>query len=384
MAEEKDGDQSRKLTAVDLFCGGGGISCGLERAGFTVLAGADNEPTYLQSYKVNFPEALALGHDLSETPAAQVMQEAGIKRGGLDLLAGGPPCQGFSKNVPRKNRYLEDPKNQLIAAFLRFAEASMPRFILMENVAEMKAGFDGAYTHLLLEALESKHLGYAVTHRVLHAPDFGVPQRRRRAFFLASRDGEQVSLPEPTHSKTAGPDLFTPGAYVSVWDAISDLPPLEHGEGVSPCGYVTEAQNEFQRWARRGSQKADGEVHNHVARRLQPTQYERLSSLEPGQGMRDLPERLQAKSGYSGAYGRLTKAMIAPTITRWVFHPGSGRFGHPVQPRVITIREAARLQAFPDCFRFVGTYIQQSHQVGNAVPPLLAERIGLAVAAQGA
>lgn len=379
MSEEKPSDCLRRLTAVDLFCGGGGISCGLERAGFRVLAGVDNEPTYLQSYKVNFPNALSLGHDLSEVTAAQVMQEVGIQRGRLDLLAGGPPCQGFSKNVPRKNRYLEDPKNQMVAAFLRFAEASMPRFILMENVAEMKAGFDGAYTHLLLEALESKHLGYAVTHQVLHAPDFGVPQRRRRAFFLATRDGEQVSLPQPTHSKP-GPvlDLFAPGDYVSVWDAISDLPPLEHGEGVSPCDYRAEPQNDFQRWARLGSNT----VYNHVARKLQPTQYERLSCLEPGQGMRDLPERLRAKSGYSGAYGRLTKTMIAPTITRWVFHPGSGRFGHPVQARVITIREAARLQAFPDSFRFAGTYIQQSHQVGNAVPPLLAEQIGRAMTAQ--
>jgi len=383
MSKQKNGCRAQELTALDLFCGGGGISCGLERAGFRVLAGVDNEPTYIQSYRVNFPKALSLAHDLSETPAVQVMQEAGIKRGCLDVLAGGPPCQGFSKNVPRKNRYLEDPKNQLVAAFLRFAEASMPRFILMENVAEMKEGFDGAYTSLLLEALESKHLGYAVTHRVLHAPDFGVPQRRRRAFFLASRDGEQVEMPHPTHSKCAeGGDLFAPTSYVTVWDAISDLPPLEHGEGISPCGYETEPQNDFQRWARLGSEDVD-QVYNHVARKLQPTQYERLSSLEPGQGMRDLPEHLRTKSGYSGAYGRLTRTMIAPTITRWVFHPGSGRFGHPVQPRVITIREAARLQAFPDSFRFAGTYIQQSHQVGNAVPPLLAERIGLAVAARG-
>jgi DNA (cytosine-5)-methyltransferase 1 len=380
MLEKKHSYRGRELTAVDLFCGGGGISCGLERAGFRVLAGVDNEPTYLQSYKINFPNSVSLGHDLSEISAAQVMQEIDIERGRLGILVGGPPCQGFSKNVPRKNRYMEDPKNQLVAAFLRFAEASMPRFILMENVAEMKEGFDGAYTNLLLEALESKHLGYAVTHRVLHAPDFGVPQRRRRAFFLASRDGEQVTLPIPTHRKPAvGPDLFAPGVYVTVWDAISDLPPLEHGEGVSPCDYETQPQNEFQKWARQSSET----VYNHVARKLQPTQYERLSFLEPGQGMRDLPEHLRAKSGYSGAYGRLTKSMVAPTITRWVFHPGSGRFGHPVQPRVITIREAARLQAFPDSFRFAGTYIQQSHQVGNAVPPLLAERIGLAVAAQG-
>ncbi len=380
MNEEKYDYRLRQLTAIDLFCGCGGISCGLERAGFNILAGVDNEPTYTQSFQVNFPNAISLGHDLSKITAAQVMEEIGIKAGSLDILAGGPPCQGFSKNVPRRNRYREDPKNQLVAAFLRIAEAAMPRFILMENVAEMKEGFDGAYTNLLLEALELKHLGYTVAHRVLHAPDFGVPQRRRRTFFLASRDAEKVDLPFPTHSKSSNDlNIFASVPYVTVWDAIGDLPPLEHGEGISPCEYESEAQSEFQRWARLGSRQ----IHNHVARKLRPMQYERLSSLEPGQGMRDLPDHLQAKSGYSGAYGRLTKSMIAPTITRWVFHPGSGRFGHPVQPRVITIREAARLQAFPDSFQFVGTYIQQSHQVGNAVPPLLAERIGLAVAAQG-
>ncbi len=367
------------LTAVDLFCGAGGISCGLERAGFKILAGIDNESAYLQSFESNFPNAVSLPHDLSQISAVEVMAAIGIRKGSLDLLAGGPPCQGFSKNVPRKNRYLEDPKNQLVAAFLRFAEACMPRFILMENVAEMQKGFSGAYTDLLLETLQSKHLGYNVTHCVLDAPEFGVPQRRRRAFFLASRDGEPLAFPAPTHSKTKdNSDLFAAEAPVTVWEAFGDLPALKHGTGVSPCAYPTEPQNGFQKWARQGSET----IYNHVARKLQPIQFERLSSLEPGQGLRDLPEHLRVKSGYSGAYGRLTKSMIAPTITRWVFHPGSGRFGHPVEPRVITVREAARLQAFPDTFQFAGTYIQQSHQVGNAVPPLLAEKIGLALAAR--
>ncbi len=187
-----------------------------------------------------------MGYDLSEISAVNVMQEIGVKREGLDVLAGGLPCQEFSKNVPRRNRYLEDPKNQLVAAFLRFAEAAMPRFILMENVAEMKGGFDGAYTNLLQESLKSKHLGYTVTHRVLHAPDFGVPQRRRCTFFLASRDAEQVNLPKPTHGKpSSAPNLFALGSHVTVWDALGDLPPLEYSEGVSPCDYESGAQNEF-------------------------------------------------------------------------------------------------------------------------------------------
>lgn len=372
MREKITQNISTRMTAIDLFSGCGGISCGLERAGFRVLAGIDSDNLCLQTYKINFPQALSLMRDLSKTEPCVLMDEIGLTRGALDLLAGGPPCQGFSKNVPRRNRYLEDPKNQLIATFLHYADALRPRFILMENVAEMKAGFEGAYTSLLIESLEAKHLGYTVQHSVINAPDYGVPQRRRRTFFLASRDAENIVFPAATHTKIGGSDLFTPQSHVLVWDAIGDLPVLEHGEGIELWNYAAPPQNEFQRWVRQGN----NHVYNHIARRLQPTQYQRLALLEPGQGIKDLPDELRPKSGYSGAYGRLTKSMVAPTITRWVFHPGSGRFGHPVQARVITIREAARLQAFPDTFRFDGTYIQQSHQVGNAVPPLLAEIIG--------
>lgn len=219
-------------------------------------------------------------------------------------------------------------------------------------------------------------VGSTVKYGVLYAPDFGVPQRRRRAFFLASRDNEPFVFPSPTHFEMHDSlSLFENNTYVKVWEAIGDLPELQHGEGTDVGQYENLPFHSFQEWARGESQQ----IYNHIARKLQPTQYERLSSIEPGQGIKDLPEKLRPKQGYSGAYGRLTKDMIAPTITRWVFHPGSGRFGHPVTPRVITIREAARLQAFPDSFRFLGTYIQQSHQVGNAVPPLLIQNLGKAI-----
>ena len=360
------------MKAVDLFCGCGGLSAGLRSAGFEVAAGVDFDAASLQTYRENFPQGQAFQADLTDRNAADLLAEIGLRPGEVDLLAGGPPCQGFSKNVPRRNRSSDDPRNQLMGAFLRYVEAWRPRFLLIENVAEMKRGFEGAYTDLLTETLEAKNLGYRVAHYGIDASDYGLPQRRRRAFFLASRDNEPLCLPPPTHGNGNGNAGFTLRSPVSVWDALSDLPVLEHGEGRSICEYATPPQNEFQAWARRHSPN----LHNHIARKLQPKQFARLSFLLPGQGLRDLPDELRPKSGYSGAYGRLTKEMLASTITRWVFHPGSGRFGHPVQPRVITIREAARLQGFPDSFHFTGTYIQQSHQIGNAVPPLLAEIIG--------
>jgi DNA (cytosine-5)-methyltransferase 1 len=159
--------------------------------------------------------------------------------------------------------------------------------------------------------------------------------------------------------------------HVSVWEAIGDLPSLKHGDGEEIGEYACAPFSDYQRAVR----NCGGAVTNHVARLLRPTQYERLASIEPGQGLKDLPVHLRTRGGYSGAYGRLTKDMVAPTITRWVFHPGSGRWGHPVDIRTLTIREAARIQGFPDSFDFVGSFTQRAGQLGNAVPPLLARKI---------
>jgi len=364
----------KKPLAVDLFSGCGGISCGLKLAGFQIIAGVDVEPKYINSFAHNFPEAKALTTDLSITSGKEFMNSLGLIEGELDLLAGGPPCQGFSKNVPRKNRILESSNNQLIKTFLDYAEALQPKMVLMENVAEMKNGFDQTYTEEVIFRLEKA--GYTVTSVVLNAADYGVPQRRRRAFFLANRLGVKFDLPPVTHypikkESDAQIQLLTPISHISVWDAIGDLPSVANGEKAEKVKYASEPLNDFQKWARTDSTF----VINHSARNLKDLQFQRLASLQPGQGLKDLPKKLQVKGGYSGAYGRLTKEMIAPTITRWVFHPGSGRWGHPVDVRTLTIREAARIQGFPDVFQFIGSFTQQAGQLGNAVPPLLAYRV---------
>ena len=362
------------LTAIDLFCGCGGISKGLQDAGFEILAGVDIEPNYICTFSHNFPNAESLQIDLAETSPEEFMQTVGINRGELDLLAGGPPCQGFSKNVPRKNRFLEDPRNKLIEVFLNYCEALQPRFIILENVAEMKNGFDQIYTDEILSRLE----GYTITQMTLNAADYGVPQRRRRAFFIANRENIKFKPPPQTHSKDEV-DLFALPNYVTVWQAIGDLPSKKHTENKDvPCKYACLPISDYQKSMRNGNQT----VKNHVARQLQPKQFERISSLKAGQGLKDLPEHLQTKGGYSGAYGRLTKEMVSPTITRWVFHSGSGRWGHPVDKRLLTIREIARIQSFPDDFEFIGSYTQRAGQLGNAVPPLLAQKIVESMLAQ--
>ena len=364
------------MKAIDLFCGCGGISSGLRSAGFEIIAGIDVDRKYIATFRHNFRESISIDGDLLSITPEDFMNKIGIKRGELDILAGGPPCQGFSKNVPRKYRFLEDPKNLLINRFLDYCEAVSPNIVLMENVAEMKNGFSQLYTEEIVDRLQNE--GYSISHAVLNAADYGVPQRRRRAFFIGIKSNITPRFPQPTHSNDpANGSLFDLRDHVSVWEAIGDLPPVKHGEGAAVSDYDKSPFSEYQK-AMRGYQNR---LHNHVARRLQPMQYQRLAALKPGQGLQDLPEHLKVNGGYSGAYGRLTKDMIAPTITRWVFHPGSGRWGHPEEIRTLTIREVARIQGFSDAFTFVGSYNDQAGQLGNAVPSLLAQRIGEKLAA---
>lgn len=356
------------LKALDLFCGCGGISAGLKMSDVEVVAGIDNNKEYAKTFEHNFKSSKYLNIDLSKVTPKELGSILKLHPENLDILVGGPPCQGFSKNVPRKHRFLDDENNQLIRSFLSNCEYFLPNFILMENVAEMRNSFRQTYTQEILERLQN--LGYSVNHKVLNAADYGIPQRRRRAFFIARRDLKMPEFPMRTHykdSKYKESNLFCTSFHVNVWDAIGDLPNLQHDEGDNPCQYKCTAFSDYQKVVRNGSNL----VSNHVSRPLRDRQFARLNSLLPGQGVKDLPDHLKVKAGYSGAYGRLTKEMVAPTITRWVFHPGSGRWGHPEDIRLITIREAARIQGFLDNFEFVGSYNQQAGQIGNAVPPLL-------------
>lgn len=359
------------LKVIDLFCGCGGLSAGLREAGFEILAGIDVESNYLQSFTENFKEAKSINTNISELDPNMLMNELGLQKGELDLLVGGPPCQGFSKNVPKSQRSLNSENNKLVNEFLYYCEQINPKWILMENVAEMRNGFEQHYTQEIMNRLTKA--GYKIIHDVFNSVDFGVPQNRRRAFFIARRDGLQPITPKPTHFKaTDGTSLDITNTYISVWDAISDLKPLKQGEGSSPDEYVCKPKNTYQSYMRDKCKV----VYNHIAKSMSKKQYERMSYLKPGQGIKDLPPELRPKGGYSGAYGRLTKDMIMPTITRWVFHFGSGRWGHPVDLRLITIREAARLHSFKDSFIFKGSYNDQAGQIGNAVPPLLAKAMG--------
>jgi DNA (cytosine-5)-methyltransferase 1 len=363
------------LKVIDLFCGCGGLSCGFTQEGFEVLAGVDINKQALTTFSHNFPQALAIPGDLSKLEPEWLRRNLNLEKGELDCLIGGPPCQGFSKNVPATLRSLDDPRNKLMEVYLSFVKEFNPKAILIENVAEVVKAYENTVSEDIL--VELGKLGYQAEVKALNIAEYGIPQLRRRAFFLASRVGP-IKFPTASHTKDSPNkqlsfELFenTPKPFVSVWEAIGDLPSLESGEGQNPIKYQTFPQTEYQELMRNG----DTLVYDHVARKLSPIQLERIKSLGEGEGMVNLPEHLRPLKGYSGAYGRLYPQEPARTITRWVFHPGSGRFGHPYDNRVITIREAARLQSFPDWFVFKGTYIKKSHQVGEAVPPLMGRKL---------
>jgi DNA (cytosine-5)-methyltransferase 1 len=355
------------VRVLDLFSGCGGMSWGLRKGGFHIVAGIDKDEMALQTFRLNHPEAIVACEDLATLDPETWLSEAQLEAASIDCIVGGPPCQGFSKNVPRSQRFLDDERNGLVKTFLEFARVVRPRIVIMENVAEIVRAFDGAFTEEILTLLSS--WGYAADVQILDAADYGIPQHRRRAFFFGSLN-DKVQFPAPTHfAKDDLLPLFDndSAGHVSVWDAIGDLPGLTHGAGDDPADYEAAPVTLYQILMRQGARR----LQNHVARKLNPKQFERLASIQPGEGAKELPEHLRPKSHYSGAYGRLTKDMVARTLTRWMFHPGSGRYGHPVDIRTITIREAARLQSFSDDFIFTGSFTQASSQIGNSVPPLL-------------
>ena len=368
------------MNAVDLFCGCGGMSWGLKKLGFDVLLGIDSDAKYLQTFSQNFGDERAWHVDVKNVSGKMILERANLQPGELFLLCGGPPCQGFSKNTPRSQRLIDSDNNLLVRQFLRITKELKPQNVIIENVAEMRRGFEGQYTEEIMRELED--MGFSVINHVFDASDYGVPQRRKRTFFVGSRIKKHIDIPKPEFFKLTAnirntdPQIFDMfqaqmRPKVTVWDAISDLPRMEHTAGEYTGEYLMEPLTEYQVLMRQGCIKPK----NHQVRKLADKQFKRLQALRPGEGLKELPDELRTKGGYSGAYGRLQWTDIAPTITRWVFHPGSGRWGHPEDIRTLSIREIARIQSFTDDYLFSGSYTQMAGQLGNAVPPILMQKI---------
>ncbi|MEO1764968.1 MAG: DNA cytosine methyltransferase, partial [Cyanobacteria bacterium J06629_18] len=372
-----------KHTIIDLFAGAGGLSTGFHMAGFESLCAIDINSKALDTYSHNYPQARIINQDIQKINPSELRLLLGLKREELTALIGDPPCQGFSRNVTAGYRYLNDPRNLLYKTFLEYVKEFRPLYVLMENVPEILKAYGGVVRNDIHKELE--FIGYKVISASLNAANYGVPQTRSRAFFIASLDNKAPSVPEPTHKDLKNDfqqqlsifeSFLTP--IITVRDAIGDLPSLEAGEEYVNEYYPSSAQSDYQSLLRSKSKK----ITNHVARALSPIQMARANALKEGEDARNLPPELAPKKHYSGAYGRLFWDKPAKTITKWVFHPGSGRFFHPNQNRTITIREAARLHSYPDNFHFLGSYTNMAAQIGESVPPILAKAIAVSLLKQ--
>jgi DNA (cytosine-5)-methyltransferase 1 len=357
-------------TCVDLFAGAGGLSEGLRQAGFTILAANDFDEHAATTYKYNHPETIFFDGPIQNIEADHILERTGLKRGELFCLAGGPPCQAFS--VYNHQRGMHDERSGLFREYIRIVEGLYPKWIVMENVTGMSSVEGGLAIKEIIQSLTA--LGYSVECKTLKAEEYGVPQERRRIIFVGNRLGLPIRFPKPTHDGITRP-------FVNVEQAIMDLPEIGINDGSEEMDYTKEATCDFQRYARDASSK----VFNHISPNLSDINIKRLSYIKQGGSWRDIPVDLlpagmkkAKRSDHTKRYGRLSLQGLSSTILTKC-DPHWGAYFHPTQDRVISVREAARFQSFPDKFRFFGPKAEQYKQVGNAVPPLLAKAVAMEI-----
>jgi len=336
----------RTLTAVDSFAGAGGLSLGLMQAGWNIALAFDHDRVAVETYRHNLGSHVHQ-MDAEQLAAEELMHRAGLRPGECDLLAGGPPCQGFSL---QRRGSRQDPRNQLSLVFLGWVRRLRPKAFLIENVPAIRS-VRGRDVIAGVERVVAE-LGYGLSVRTVNALDYGAPQNRRRAFIVGMSGHREFVWPEPCRT------------HATVRDAISDLP----------------------------SPPVDGSCHKSVPNhyreaRLSATNIARIRAVPEGGSRLDLPEDLQLVCHQSGhrhldTYGRLAWDLPSGTITARFDSFTRGRFGHPVEDRSVTLREGARLQGFPDDFVFLGNREEGARMIGNAVPPPLARAFGSSLTEQ--
>ncbi|MEM7245876.1 MAG: DNA cytosine methyltransferase [Acidobacteriota bacterium] len=358
---------SRPLTTVDLFCGAGGLSCGLEMAGLKVLGGFDADAIAHQTFLGHHADSrVREPSDLSALTGEGIRDLVGVGPGEIDVMTGGPPCQGFSMAGNRKQG---DVRNTLVFHYVRLLHELRPRFFVMENVVGLLS-MKTPGGRPVIEALgeELTDLGYRTNipdddklkkSLIVNAADHGVPQRRRRVLVFGSRDGEPLpALATPSHhDPSCVPIESGSRPYVTSGEALLDLPDPSRDEPLML--EPREDLCDYARWIR----DPEGRCWNHIPTNHRPFMVERMKAQEPGTSLYDT---------WAHSWVRLIEDEPSPTVKENHNAPSV----HPVQPRVLTPRECARLQSFPDGFKFEGKKSRQLVQIGNAVPPLLGRAIG--------
>lgn len=365
------------MNIIDLFSGCGGFSLGFMRTGFISKLAVEIDLWATETYKKNHPDAVVVNDDIC---AVNPLDHFSV--GDIDGIIGGPPCQGFSLSG---NRDSKDPRNSLFMEFVRFVKTLQPKFFVMENVTGILSmrTRDKRLVKAIIQD-EFENAGYSLCITILNAAEFGVPQSRQRVFFFGVRKELPFSPPDLIPRATHGVNN-----QLSLWDAISDLPQINSGQGHDIQEYKVEPQNEYQVAMRTGS----GKIFNHVAMRHTPRLVERFKQITYGQSVKDVTsEHGQRKRGdvasisgivYSQNNMRPYPDRPCPTVAASF----QSNFIHPYLNRNFTAREGARIQSFPDTYIFMGKrttmswekHLSQYQQIGNAVPPLLAQAIGASI-----
>ena len=347
----------KKFTCVDLFSGAGGLSRGFYDAGYEVLLGVDFDDAALKTFKENHGSAEAMKLDLFDhSNIEKIVEFLEKKNKNVDVLVGGPPCQGFSVAGPRD---MNDKRNSLYLAMVKLAARLKPQAVVLENVPGMIQINDGIGAKRIIQ--DFAEIGYKMTPKLLYAPDYGIPQIRKRVFFVGLRDTEtEFEFPQAVVDKNN---------YVTCEAAIADLPALQLDNGEIIYGediqeYATEVQNDYQRKMRKDSKA----VYNHIGSVPIEKTKKMISLVPEGKNYKALPEEYRGLYKYHEALTRYHSKKPSLTI-----NTGHRSHFHYKYNRIPTVRESARLQSFPDDFIFYGNKSQQYKQVGNAVPPMLGQ-----------
>lgn len=384
-------DMASSLTVADLYCGAGGLSEGLHQVGYEIVFAIDKDRDACETFVKNHP-----GVDVECASITSLTPGDLAKRvdNCVDLVVGGPSCQGFS-TAGRRNGWVrdDDDRNDLWSHMLAVVEKVRPRAFMMENVPGLFAWKEGQFGWKIIKAFEV--LGYQVAHDILLAADYGAPQLRRRLFIVGIRDGMVFKFPNATHLggwRRDSRDRWEERRiergllkHISCWEAIADLPRLD-GAGVASVAYASSARTPIATYLRTG---AGVEVQDHVAPILGDDALRLLRQVPQGGTWRDiafadLPERFRGmrRTDSTNLYGRLDPTRPAYTINTQFMNPSTGCYTHPYEDRALSLREGARLQTFPDRYQFTGSISSRARQIGNAVPPLMGSVLGVAIAKQ--
>ena len=340
---------------LDLFCGAGGFSYGMEKnPHFKTVLALDNDSYAGETFKRNMPSCdVIIGDITSSSVKEQVVQKA-IEYG-VNTIIGGPPCQGYSNKG--KKLGMDDPRNFLFREYLSLVKELKPEVFVIENVKALLSTSSGWFRDEILKAIAT--LGYYIDYGVLNASHFGVPQSRERAIFICAKRNF-IHLPQQTVT-----------TFTTVRDAIADLAYHESGEGAFEGRYALPASSHYQEMMREGSSK----LYNHMASRHKDIAIEKLKLIPPEKGKEFLPSDMIGRQRFHTTWGRLKWDTVAPTIDTRFDAASNGTNNHPFLNRAITPREAARIQSFDDNFIFYGSKVRIRKQIGNAVPPLMAKAI---------